>query len=309
MSAPASKQFLAALTLVAALLVANVTTTAPHAQASAGSEQDAISRLYIAAFDRPADAEGLAYWHSVLQRGIDITEIADYFVHSPEFKATYGSFDNTRLVTLIYRNVLGRDPDGPGLAYWVGLLDQGHSPGTVLNGFAQSQEFITRHVSSGPAHVLMIGDSIFHGIRLLEIGIGSAHLTFMTEEGRQASTLPDLVDQASEQGLLDATDIVVIHLGTNGWQPDYIDMFDEQLMSLAPKQVLIVNTEVARPWEGAANVALARISQTHDNASLIDWNSAVAPHPEWMSSDGVHPTAGGLRALADLIESGVSKVY
>ncbi len=308
MSVLAPKGRLIVLTIVV-LVVANALITPPPTAAIAESEQDAIGRLYVAAFDRPSDPAGLSYWGSALQQGVGLETIADYFVQSDEFQATYGQVDDADFVTLVYRNVLGRSPDTAGLDYWVDLLDQGYSPGTILNGFAQSPEFVRTQKAVQPTSVLMIGDSIFHGIRLRGIPIGSAHLTFMTEEGRQASTLPQLVDQASHDGSLDAADVVVIHLGTNGWQPEYLDMFDEQLTALAPKQVLIVNTEVARPWEDAANVALAQISSEHDNTSLIDWHSAVALHPEWMGSDGVHPTSEGLRALADTIGMGISRVY
>jgi hypothetical protein len=194
------------------------------------------------------------------------------------------------------------------LAYWVGLLDEGHKPGTVLNGFAQSAEFISNQEPIEPPHILMIGDSVFHGIRLLEIPVGRASMTFMTEEGRQASTLPTLIETSITNGSLVDADLVVIHLGTNGWLPEYPAMFDQQLAKLAPKPVLIVNTEVARPWEAAANDALAVIAARNPNATLVNWNAAVAPHPDWMRSDGVHPNSDGLEALAGLIEVAVSGI-
>ncbi len=307
MSLPAPKQLLVALTIVA-VLVANAITTPPPTAAIAESEQDDIGRLYVATFDRSPDTAGLVYWGSVLDQGVGLETIADYFVQSDEFQATYGKLDNAGFVTLVYSNVLGRSPDAAGLNYWVGLLDQDYSPGTILNGFAQSPEFARTQKAVQPRSILMIGDSIFHGIKLRRIPIGSANLAFRTEEGRQASTLPQLVDQASQDGSLEAADVVVIHLGTNGWQPEYLDMFDEQLTALAPKQVLIVNTEVARPWEAAANDALAQVSEENSNTNLIDWHTAVAGHPEWMGSDGVHPTTEGLRALAALIERRLSEI-
>lgn len=295
---------------VAVVLTVSATTVPPASAAmSASTERAAIERLYVAAFDRPADGGGLDYWHATLRRGVDLNEIADYFVQSAEFRATYGNVNSTGLITLIYRNVLGRQPDGPGLAYWVGLLDQGHSPGTILNGFAQSQEFITSFVPTAPAHVLLIGDSIFHGIRLLDIPVGPAQLTFMTEEGRQADTLPGLINEASVSGLLATADVVVIHLGTNGWLPDYVGMFNDQLAALYPKPVLLVNTKVARSWEAASNDALASIAAQIPNVELVDWNGAVARHPEWMRPDGIHPNSEGLEALAALIEAAMSGIY
>ncbi|MFW2381349.1 MAG: DUF4214 domain-containing protein [Acidimicrobiales bacterium] len=294
-----------------AVVLTLITSLAPPAGAlsSAPTERAAIGRLYFAAFDRPADAAGLDYWHAALRQGIDLNSIAGYFVRSEEFQVTYGNVDNEALVTLIYNNVLDRAPDPEGLAYWVGLLDDGHRPGTILNGFAQSAEFISNQEPSEPAHILMLGDSIFHGIRLLEIPVADASMTFMTEEGRQASTLPTLIHTSITNGSLADADLVVIHLGTNGWSPEYPAMFDQQLAILAPKPVLIVNTEVARPWESAANDALAAIAARNPNATLVNWNAAVATHPEWMRADGVHPNSEGLKALAGLIEGAASGIY
>ena len=295
---------------IAVLTVAAITTPSAASEAASGSsERAAIERLYLAAFNRAADSAGLSYWHTTLGKGIGLDDIADYFVGSVEFQARYGTVSNEELVTLIYHNVLDRPPDRTGLVYWVGLLDRGHSAGTILNGFAQSPEFVRNQIPTPPPSILMIGDSILHGIKVQGIPVGSADLRFLTEEGRQAHTLPDLIEEAAADGSLAGADLVVIHLGTNGWLAEYGPMFDRQLAQLAPKPVLIVNTEVARQWETVANDALAAIAAGNPNANLVDWNGAVAHHPEWMRPDGVHPTVRGLEALAALIESEAALIY
>ncbi len=306
----------AILILVAALLPA---TASGEAESTPQTElgRSAISRLYFAAFDRPADLDGLDYWHRIHQDGTVLPEIADYFVSSEEFSNTYGDIDNAGLVDLIYQNVLKRPADEDGLNYWVGLLESGHSSGTILNGFAQSPEFdlLTQDQPLEPpppvfpSQVLMIGDSIFHGIRLLEIPVGSAELTFMTEEGRHVAALPDLLTEANEAGELATSDVVVIHLGTNGWLPEYDAMFDSQIAALAPHPVLVVNTEVARPWESTANDRIAKVAVLHDHVQLVDWNRHVAPHPNWMRADGIHPNRTGLTELAGLIADRILKTY
>lgn len=281
------------------------------------SQRAAISRLYYAAFDRAADLEGLNYWAQVRESGVELNQIADYFVASEEFSNTYGSVDEQAFVTLVYQNVLGRTPDDEGLTYWVGLLEAGHSAGTILNGFAQSPEFaivtedevLEPPAEPFPEQILMIGDSIFHGIRLLELPVGTAELTFMTEEGRQVSALPGLLTQARENGQLATADFVVIHLGTNGWLPEHDSMFADQVEALAPKRVLVVNTEVSRTWESDANEQIAAVAAELNHVDLVDWNQHVAPHPEWMRSDGVHPTSTGLAQLAGLITARAEAVF
>jgi len=47
-------------------------------------------------------------------QGTSLDEISDAFASSPEFQQTYGSLNNAEFVTLVYRNVLGRDPEPGG---------------------------------------------------------------------------------------------------------------------------------------------------------------------------------------------------
>jgi len=101
-----------------------------------------VVRLYLAAFQRIPDYGGLLYWTNVFAQGIPLAGIADFFVNSPEFQATYGALSNGEFVTLLYQNVLGRGPDPDGLAFWTGQLDSGLMVrGDVLVGFSESAEF------------------------------------------------------------------------------------------------------------------------------------------------------------------------
>lgn len=45
-------------------------------------------------------------------------------------------------MTLLYENVLGREPDPTGLADWTGQLASGSTRGQILIGFSESQEGI-----------------------------------------------------------------------------------------------------------------------------------------------------------------------
>jgi hypothetical protein len=101
-----------------------------------------VVRLYFATFLRVPDYAGLVGNAALVRNGtVTLTQLADFFVASPEFVATYGALDNTAFVTLLYNNVLGRAPDPAGLSGWVGLLNGGMSRGQVLLGFSDSAEY------------------------------------------------------------------------------------------------------------------------------------------------------------------------
>jgi methionine-rich copper-binding protein CopC len=97
-------------------------------------------RLYQAAFDRTPDLPGLGYQMNALDIGLTLLDVAQNFINSPEFSATYGSLDNTQFVTQLYANVLHRLPDAGGLAYHVARLDSGAPRSAILVGFSESPE-------------------------------------------------------------------------------------------------------------------------------------------------------------------------
>jgi photosystem II stability/assembly factor-like uncharacterized protein len=101
-----------------------------------------VSRLYMAAFHRVPDAGGLDNWVAYVRAGNPLQSAADAFVASPEFQLTYGSLNDTQYVTLLYENVLGREPDPTGLTNWTGQLASGWTRGQVLIGFSESEEGI-----------------------------------------------------------------------------------------------------------------------------------------------------------------------
>ncbi len=105
----------------------------------------AAYRLYVAAFDRLPEQQGLGFWIYHLDNGMSLTDAASGFVNSPEFAQKYGSNTptNTAFVTALYNNVLNRDPDQGGLDYWTSALDNGATRAQLLVGFSESQENMT----------------------------------------------------------------------------------------------------------------------------------------------------------------------
>ena len=83
-------------------------------------------RLYKAAFDRAPDLVGLGFWIKALDNGETALKMALEFNSSPEFISLYGANNsNDDYLNLLYNNVLDRDGDPGGHAFWLGHLNAG----------------------------------------------------------------------------------------------------------------------------------------------------------------------------------------
>ncbi|CAN7628133.1 DUF4214 domain-containing protein [Rhizobium sp. LjRoot30] len=98
-------------------------------------------RIYQAAFDRAPDSAGLSYWINSMDGGTKLIDVASGFVGSQEFNSIYGANStDTDFVGRLYLNVLGREGETAGIAYWTGELQHGTARAQVLAGFSESQE-------------------------------------------------------------------------------------------------------------------------------------------------------------------------
>lgn len=102
----------------------------------------AAYRLYRAAFAREPDLPGLGYWIDAFDLGASSLDAATGFLDSAEFAQLYGSApDNEEYLRALYLNVLEREPDAAGVAYWAPLLDDGLTTrAQMLVDFADSNE-------------------------------------------------------------------------------------------------------------------------------------------------------------------------
>ena len=94
-------------------------------------------------------------------------------------------------------------------------------------------------------------------------------------------------------------DTVIIHVGENG--PFSAKEFDEMMEILGDRRVVFVNIKVPRAWETPNNEVLAEGTREYPNASLVDWYSVGAAHPEYFWDDGIHLRPRGATAYANLI--------
>lgn len=98
-------------------------------------------RLYQAALNRKPDAGGLGFWIANLDKGMSMSEIAHFFMQSPEFQQLYANASTPEaFVTTLYRNVMHRNPEAAGLQFWVEALDSGTTLENALVMFSESPE-------------------------------------------------------------------------------------------------------------------------------------------------------------------------
>ncbi len=113
----------------------------PQVRVADGQAPGYINRLYIATFDRPADAAGMDYWIDINDSGVGIHDIAWSFLASAEWAITEGDLTDAEFVALLYQNTLDREPDAAGATYWQNVLAQGAARHDLLVYFSDSEEF------------------------------------------------------------------------------------------------------------------------------------------------------------------------
>lgn len=90
--------------------------------------QTQLSELYVAFFNRAPDATGFNYWLTQLDAGrmtmLEIT--SDWATKQAETALKYpASMTTSTFIDAIYMNVLGRNSDASGKAFWLYALDKG----------------------------------------------------------------------------------------------------------------------------------------------------------------------------------------
>jgi hypothetical protein len=117
-------------------------------------DEEYLTVLYRAFFDRAPDDGGKNSWLAQIQSGTRRTEVLEGFIFAQEFIdlcADYGimAFNAEDLVeafvTRFYRQCLSRDPDSAGLSGWVnGLLTGSMTGADLAHSFVFSPEFVNR---------------------------------------------------------------------------------------------------------------------------------------------------------------------
>lgn len=93
--------------------------------------EEIIARFYVGYFNRAPDPAGFAFWVDALERGTPTLDIANFFSEQVETRALYPFFgdpnnsDPEQFIKTVYLNLFNREPDDPGLAFWMEALTSG----------------------------------------------------------------------------------------------------------------------------------------------------------------------------------------
>jgi peptidoglycan/LPS O-acetylase OafA/YrhL len=121
---------------------------------------------------------------------------------------------------------------------------------------------------------------------------------------RSMYAAPDILRSLADSGRL--RDFVVLGLGTNG--PISTRTLDEVLEIIGPdRQLVLVTASAPRSWIPGVNADLAAFARTHRGVQLADWQTAIAPHPDLLAGDEVHPGDAGGRIYADAVVTALAE--
>jgi peptidoglycan/LPS O-acetylase OafA/YrhL len=146
-----------------------------------------------------------------------------------------------------------------------------------------------------PGGLWVTGDSVILGIHY-ELDARSHIAIINARVGRQA---PELIEVMRADKANAADSIVIFNMGNNNklTSDQVLAVFEE--VKNQPR-IIVVNTAVPRGWRDENNALIAQYAALY-GATVIDWASISAGHPEYFAPDGVHLVPAGVRAYVDAI--------
>lgn len=146
-----------------------------------------------------------------------------------------------------------------------------------------------------PGGLWVTGDSVILGIHY-ELDARSHIAIINARVGRQAPELIEVM-RADKANAPDST--VIFNLGNNNklTSDQVLAVFEE--VKNQPR-IIVVNTAVPRGWRDENNALIAQYAALY-GATVIDWATISAGHPEYFAPDGVHLVPAGVRAYVDAI--------
>lgn len=141
------------------------------------------------------------------------------------------------------------------------------------------------------------GDSVLLGAAPA-LEKGPFNLDLHARVGEQAdATAADVLAKVQAGGL---ADVVIVHTGNNGIVTS--EQLDQILSSVqSVPRVVLVNTNVPRPWSAPNNKLIAAAAAKHSNVTLVDWKKLSADHSNFFVKDGVHLSWTGAQAYTQAI--------
>lgn len=223
-------------------------------------------------------------------------------------RAWHGRFRPARLATgivalLVIAAAVGGTTEAIARAPLTGTAQADVSKGRVLLGKAR---FLPPPPPGAPgSNIDAVGDSVMlaSAPELLHVYPGM-HID--AKVSRQMNTLPGIVQSLIDHDAL--RPILVVALGTNG--SIGIGTLEHVHDMIGPnRQMVVVNVEEPRPWEGEVNSTLARFaSENSGNVTMSDWYHAIKPHIDVLARDQIHPGGAGGRIYTAALQGALGRL-
>lgn len=106
-----------------------------------------VAYAYCLLLGREPDGGGLRDWSAKLESGSSLADVLQAIAGSDEFAARHRTdfLSDAGYVRQLYRLLLGREPDGQGLADYAGRLKAGMARAELVAALVSSDEFKTKH--------------------------------------------------------------------------------------------------------------------------------------------------------------------
>lgn len=155
-----------------------------------------------------------------------------------------------------------------------------------------------------PLSVTMVGDSVLLGASPSILAVQPDYV-IDAKVGRQLVQSGSVLDSLEAQGLLRQT--VVMELGTNG--AFSVEKGQELINRLGSGRTIYWVTVYGRElgWQEESNATIRQLAAQNENVHIIDWSQAVSGHPEWLCGDGIHLSAAGRDAYANIVLGGLQQ--
>ncbi len=139
------------------------------------------------------------------------------------------------------------------------------------------------------ADVTAVGDSVMLAAapKLLD---GIPGIAVDAKVSRSMWAAPGILRSLEKRGELRR--YVVVALGTNGPVDESVLRQIVRIIG-ADRSLILVTASAPRDWIDGVNRRLRDFARTHDNVVLARWDEAIAPHPEALAGDGIHPGSRG----------------
>jgi PKD repeat protein len=116
-----------------------------------------VAQAYLGLLSRDADYKGFRGWLGWLEGGGTQLGLVNAFISSAEFQTNFGTnLSDAQFVTVMYQNVLLRQPDSGGLNAWVSYLASGGTRAQLARGFLQSAEFAQLRTSQNRVSISLL---------------------------------------------------------------------------------------------------------------------------------------------------------